>query len=531
MYVALEPADSGIKVTWHLDGVSLQAGDPIGQLPLSMAGAPTLELGTGDIAAADESGPIPLAMSVVEDELRCWSVDRQTTGAIEVSYLAVAHADEPRAGTPPLELRSERGGLSGALKCFLVLPPAPEDLSFEVHVHGPTSGAWLATSSLGEVEGVDDEPWTGDALELLGDTFFMFGDLANRHHRDGELSTWWLTTPGIDIERFSERLGSTYQLMANAFGAPATPYRVFLRAHPHRGANASAHPASFVMAMNPDHPLDESSLFDTIAHELVHEWLRLDGRPEEVTWFVEGAADYYSLVLPHRAGMVDDHTFLRAVNYAARECFANPRRQLTLDEAQREFCSDFWAHRLPYGRGMFYLADLDARLRAATSGTYRVDDVVRDVVRGRSRGKSVGIQQWCALVDDVLHESETAALDSFVFAGRGSPADGSFGPSFVSTTVQVPVLDLGLDPMSVVSRRVMGLVPDGIADRAGLREAEAIDLPRLRELVDMNIGDVLEVGVTRDGEQVRIPIPLDNVTASVPQWRGRGDEPGPTTTG
>ena len=118
---------------------------------------------------------------------------------------------------------------------------------------------------------------SGIGLERLGDTYVMCGHVED--HRDGRLSTSWLTSPGIDVEAFSGRLGTTYQVMAEAFDAPAHPYRVFLRTHPHRGAAASAHPASFVMSLNPAHPLDEESLFETIAHELVHEWLHLDGRP------------------------------------------------------------------------------------------------------------------------------------------------------------------------------------------------------------------------------------------------------------
>ena len=128
------------------------------------------------------------------------------------------------------------------------------------------------------------------------------------------MSTWWLTTPAVDVGAFTARLGTTYDVMASAFDAPAHPYRVFLRTHPHQGVNASAHPASFVMAMNPARPLEVSKVYETIAHELVHEWLRLDGPDEEVRWFGEGAADYYSLVLPLRAGLVEEEDFLRAVN-------------------------------------------------------------------------------------------------------------------------------------------------------------------------------------------------------------------------
>lgn len=526
LLVTLAADPLGVLVTWRLDDIALNVGEPLGQLPLSIAGAPTLELGSEGVAATDDLGPVPLVMSLIESDdgehLRCWTVGRSTEGPVEVSYLAEPVSAQPQPATPPLELRREGVGLSGALKCILILPPGPEDLTFELRWNRPVrrdglADRWMAVSSLGEGDGHGGE-LTGTGLEFLGDTYVMCGDLADHHHRDGELSTWWMTSPGIDVDAFSARLGTTYQVMSEAFDAPAQPYRVFLRAHPHRGINASAHPASFVMAMNPADPLDEASLYQTVAHELVHEWLRLDGPPEEVTWFVEGAADYYSLVLPFHAGMLEEEAFLRMVNFAARQCYANPRRDLTIQQVQQVFFSDFLARRLPYVRGMFYLADLDERLRRATMGRQSVDDVVRDVVRRRRTGERVGVQEWCARVQEALPVAELPILDAMVFTGTGAPGKDCFGPRFGRETVQVPVLDVGFDPSTFVTRRVRGLVPGGAADRAGLREGEIIDLPRYPEIVRLDVGDLLDIGVTRDGEKVRTTIPLTGETASVPQW-------------
>lgn len=527
LVVTLAVVPRGILVTWRLDDVAFAAGDPLAQLPVSIAGAPTLQVEGESVRATDRIGPVPLVTSLTErddgERLRFWSSERSTSGTVEVSYLAEPVAEEPRPANPPLELREEGIGLSGALKCILALPPGPEDLTFELRWNLPAErdgspDKWMTVSSLGEGDGRNGERLAGTGLELLGDTYVMCGDLADHHHRDGQLSTWWLTPPNIDVEAFTARLGTTYQVMSEAFDAPAHSYRVFLRTHPHRGANASAHPASFVMAMNPDNPLNEASLYETIAHELVHEWLQLDGPPEEVTWFVEGAADYYSLVLPLRDGMLADEAFLRAINLASRECYANPRRNLTLRQAQQLFFSDFFAHKLPYVRGMFYLADLDERLKSATSGNQSVDDVVRDVVQSRREGKRVSIEQWCARVEEVLPDAEMPCLEAHVFNGAGEPTTARFGAQFEWETVQVPVLDLGFDPSTLVTRCVQGLVTGGAADRAGLREGEIVDLPRYPDIVRLNVGDVLEIGVTRDGQMIPILLPLGGETAPVPQW-------------
>ncbi|MDQ3165537.1 MAG: hypothetical protein M3Q17_05150 [Actinomycetota bacterium] len=447
-------------------------------------------------------------------------------GLVEVSYLARPILDEPRPATPPLELRREGIGFSGAAKCFLVLPPGPEDLTFELRWEQPSGGDaaenWMTVSSLGEGSGSDGE-LAGMGLELLGDTYVMCGDLAERHYRDGQMSTWWLTPPGFDVKAFTAQLGKTYEVMSKAFDAPAHPYRVFLRAHPHRGANASAHPASFVMAMNPANPLEESKLYETIAHELVHEWLRLDGPDEEVTWFVEGAADYYSLVLPLREGILDEDAFLHAINLESRTGYANPRRHLTLQEASHLFFSDFFAHWLPYVRGMFYLADLDARLRDATSGERSVDDIVRDVVRRRRDGERIGISEWCARVQEILPGDERQVLEALVFTGVRRPGPGTFAPRFEMTEDHAPVLEVGFDPSTFIARRVRDLVPGGPADRAGLKEGDTVELPSYPETLALNADDVLDIRVTRDGETSLVTIPLAGQTTPVPQWHKPGD--------
>jgi len=404
LLVTLAVQPRGIFVGWRLNDVEFDVGDCLGQLPVFVAGTPSVDLKADDIAASDGLGALDLRMSLREGDegelLKVWEVGRSTRGPVDVSYLARPITEPPTAATPPLDLRAEGVGICGALKCLLVLPPGPENLTFELHWNPPEReggpGSWLAVSSLGEGIGSEGQ-LVGEGLEFLADTYVMCGELADRHYRDGQLSTWWLAPTGVDIESFTARLGATYRVMSQTFDAPEHPYRVFLRTHPHRGATASAHPASFAMAVNPVHPPDIGAVHETIAHELVHEWLRLDGPAEEVTWFVEGAADYYSLVLPLRSGMIDDDAFLRAVNTEAREAYANPRRGLSLRDAQREFFSDFLAHRLPYARGMFYLADLDSRSsgkpRPASPSTMSSETSCEPVARANGSALRHGVTE------------------------------------------------------------------------------------------------------------------------------------------
>jgi hypothetical protein len=92
--VTLAADPRGLLVTWQLVDVALDAGDLLGQLPASIAGAPTIRLEDGAVATADEAGPVPLVMSLTErtdgEVLRCWSVARSTVGPIEGATLQAA---------------------------------------------------------------------------------------------------------------------------------------------------------------------------------------------------------------------------------------------------------------------------------------------------------------------------------------------------------------------------------------------------------------------------------------------------------
>lgn len=124
-----------------------------------------------------------------------------------------------------------------------------------------------------------------------------------------------------------------------------------------------------------------------------------------------------------------------------------------------------------------------------------------------------------------MPDAELPLLDALVFNGSGRPGKDCFGPRFESHTVQVPVLDLGFDPSTFVTRRVRGLTPGGVAERAGLREGELVDLPRYPDIVRLNVGDVLDIDVNRNGRTARVSIPLIGETAPVPQWSARPGRP------
>jgi hypothetical protein len=86
-------------------------------------------------------------------------------------------------------------------------------------------------------------------------------------------------------------------------------------------------------------------------------------------------------------------------------------------------------------------------------------------------------------------------LDSLVFTGDGRPSPDAFGPRFEMIEIQVPSLDLGFDPVTLINSRVTGLVPRGLAERAGLKEGDTVKLPTFHEAIALDINDEMTVAV------------------------------------
>src|SRR3954449_6780266 len=92
LHVTLRVEPEGVRVGWRLSGVTFHEGDVLAHLPLTIAGAPTIELEDDAVTAADDTGALPLVNALGEDvdgePERRWRVGRTTHGTVEVSYLA-----------------------------------------------------------------------------------------------------------------------------------------------------------------------------------------------------------------------------------------------------------------------------------------------------------------------------------------------------------------------------------------------------------------------------------------------------------
>src|SRR5215472_4354574 len=454
------------------------AGATLVHMPLVVASIPTQRYDGDAIHAKDAAGDLALTS---KDEpptpflsYRDWQVARATSGDVTLSYRAIPRAVNAQTRNGPLfDLREEAGGLDGAGFTFIAPPVA--STPYAIHVHWDLSdmpagarGIW----SLGEGDVSTVKP-----AEILAETYFYAGPVKSFPQGGSDrFSMYWLSDPPFQATAAAQTIQKLFAYASAFFHDTGEPYRVFIRKNPYAAGGGTALARSFLFAYGTKKPPTADELEDLIGHEMVHNWPTLDGDHADTSWYTEGTAEYYSILLSYRAGLITPREFLKRINERADGYYTNPLQTLSNHDAEKIYWKDARAGHVPYGRGWMYLARVDAEIRAKSQGKRRLDSVVLALLdRGRA-GQPVTPDDWQNLVAAELGpEARTEFAD--MIAGKWiTPPPNTFGPCFRPVALKEAPQDLGFDPVAYMGtpRVIKNLVAGSAAARAGLHEGDTV---------------------------------------------------------
>ncbi len=138
--------------------------------------------------------------------------------------------------------------------------------------------------------------------------------------------------------------------------------------------------------MHADRPLISENGSSTLMHELVHVVSRIRGARGD-DWIAEGIAEYYGMEVLHRAGLLSQVRFDKAIGWMRH----HGRRIKTLHDDQSA------GQRT--ARAVALFADLDTEIRAHTHGRHDLDPVARALMRD---GQRVSTADLRAAAESVL---------------------------------------------------------------------------------------------------------------------------------
>jgi predicted metalloprotease with PDZ domain len=269
----------------------------------------------------------------------------------------------------------------------------------------------------------------------------------------GGIHGYWLGEPAFDPRREMAWAYQAYQYLRRFFrDSSVSSYRVFIRALPGTGGGTALR-NSFMVGTAPGTP-DSTRVGprSMIMHEMGHMFVgELSGSGlGEGAWFDEGLNTYYTRLLLLRSGLSPVADYERDINATARAYYSNPFRNASADSLARiGFAAGVGAgsaQNVAYTRGSLYFADVDAKIRAASGGTRKLDDVLLPLFERRRRGERVDRRM---LVDELVRQIGSAAraeFDAVIVRGETlEPVSGAFGPCFERRPARYSTADREVD--------------------------------------------------------------------------------------
>ncbi|MDZ4350657.1 MAG: hypothetical protein U1A22_14120 [Xanthomonadaceae bacterium] len=200
--------------------------------------------------------------------------------------------------------------------------------------------------------------------------WMIAGDLGvRRDFMDGTTGQISVAAPRGDAFRRNEVLAMVhvaYPEMAAAFGKMPSKLLIIGAGDPMWRGGLSG-PRS--LYFHSDRPLISENGTSTLFHELVHVITRIQGHHEH--WIAEGIAEYYSLSLLYRSGLISDARFQRGLDWMR----SHGRRVKTLRGVR--------SHGPVTARAVTLFAELDAEIRQRTKDERSLDDLVQALMKIR----------------------------------------------------------------------------------------------------------------------------------------------------
>lgn len=476
-----QPGKDGghIEVTMTLEAPDLAEGDGLVRLPLTLVGIPSARYDGDALTASDAKGGLPLIQTeeppTPQGVYRRWSVSRASEGDVTVRYDAPPRNVTAATNNGPLfDLRAEAGGFAGAGVGFIATPAneGPYAVSLKWDLSNAPAGS-IGVWSLGE--GDVERTIPASALSF---SYYAVGPV-KRFPPLGEESKfgiYWLAEPPFDTAALAGRIEALYEAMSSFFNEDQSSYRVFMRQNPYKGRGGSALAGSFMFGYNKDDAPEVDDLQSLLAHEMAHNWPAMQGEHGLTAWYSEGAAEFYSLLLAYRAGLMTIGDYLENINDSAAGYYSNPHRALTNEEAAKIFWSDPVAQTVPYGRGFMYLVQTDAAIRVKTKGERSLDDIVLEMRRRQNSGEAYGVPEWLHLVGAEIGEREANRQYEEMASGALLVADDRrFAPCLEVVSKPARPFVLGFARSSLNDDRIVReLEPDSKAAQLGLRDGDKI---------------------------------------------------------
>lgn len=510
----LLPEDVDLEITLSPEAsppaVRVRLGVRADPPPLVWRSPTPIQLAGASPEARDSIGPIPLVVDGATGGLR-FTLSRAPSGTVWLSYTVAAQIRED--GNPaPVGVDPDR--FVGAGEAMLVLPEAFEDkqvratLRVEADEVGTPELTRVATSfGLGARESV-----TARGADLR-QGLFTAGLMGHGKFDapEGNDSAAWLGYTAFDPRPGFADMAGLRTALRLLFGAGDAERVTFLFLSDRRLPGdfvVTRRPRSVVSWVSDKEPWS-APLRIAVATAVVHGWIggRLwigpsDAEHEaEAFWFSEGVSRQLARDLLFRYGLISPAEAAQDVEGLA-SVLATSARGAESNEALSKTTKG--ALPVLVARGALYGLEVDAKIRAKSGGKRGLQDMLRSLYKRAAEAQApLPVTAWTDALAIELGEPARARFQDVIVQGKPVDLpDTALGPCFRRVKRTYVGYDPGFDEaVTQKSGKIVGLVPGGAADKAGLREGEAVDSLRIAK---HSPDTKMEVTITRGQKQITL---------------------------
>ena len=334
---------------------------------------------------------------------------------------------EKYSSSPYYDFRNEPFGLNGSGYFAFILPNCEEELNVTLN----WDLSWMpqdarAIWSYGE----------GDVSRKLkaqevAHTMFQVG-VMNAVENDS-FGVYWFGNPDFDIASVARKIMPIFDYMKDFFKNSEANFKVFLRRDPFKNSGGgSACPYAFISGYSAWGKVDLDQWFNVLVHEMVHTWIHMEGGDNEnVTWFNEGATEYYCTMIPFWGGFLDAEYIASVINDKVNPYYHNIYRDTDNQEIVKIQWQDLRAQVIPYGRGFLYLASVEAKLRKANKGS------INDIIVSSTDMPVLTVERWKIFIKEKLGDSGLADFEDMKAGKLIIPESNLFGEEFEMIEKQI----------------------------------------------------------------------------------------------
>lgn len=424
-----------MDVTITVTGLSYKEGERLCGMQLSTVTIPGCEPET--LSICDELGDIPVRSYEEQPypyQWRRWNAQRDTKGDIVIHYTVRTRVLKPEDICGPyFDFRSEEGGANSAGFSIIMDIEKAEEAKLTWDLSCMPEGS-RGICTFGE------HMITNVTLEKLRQSYFAMGQL--HAIEEDDFGFYWMSQPPFDMEEVAEYTKKLFGHMQKFFKDTEKVYRIFVRKDPFVTSGGTALYRSYLFGWNETQPCSLHDRKAILAHEMVHNWPQLNDNPYGVTtWYSEGTAEYYSVLLPLRLGLISDEEAIAELQKRTDNYYSNPTRHLGDEEAAAICWKDRRAQRLVYGRGMIFFINTDIRIRQATNGKKCVDDVVLSILEKDRAGETLGNEVFLDVVKEISGLDVRSEWEAMHTGKEIVPLSGGFDGRFAVRKKEIEEAD------------------------------------------------------------------------------------------